>query len=414
MTRINLPVSEDIEDRLLGILKRKPSIHLQLDIINKCNLRCTICRFGDENSVRDPVKYFKPEEFKAIFEDISPYISQVMLSCAAEPLISKHFSEILSIASNTPHPIDINFCTNAMLMTDHIRHQIIEKGVTNIMISMDGATKSTYERVRVGSKYEQVVSNVMALRDLKESTRSRYPRITLVFVMMKQNIHEAPVFIELAKRLGAESVSYHHLVPTNHIKELGEQLHTSKAMFNYYRDQIIQSGRIHKIPVNLPPPFDINERWKPDKRTSSVDLGDFEDVKPSPQSGSPPIPKSFPHDFNQSDAIFQEFKDTFCQFPFQTIMLSDLNIVLPCSFYRKPLGQLSDGETLSKIFFGNGFKQARRNMYLPEDDPNCVGCPFKSELLPSRSVENRTHNNGISIYKFMHKVYKTGWRILGL
>src|SRR3989304_4911923 len=253
MTRINLPVSEDIEDRLLGILKRKPSIHLQLDIINKCNLRCTICRFGDENSVRDPVKYFKPEEFKAIFEDISPYISQVMLSCAAEPLISKHFSEILSIASNTPHPIDINFCTNAMLMTDHIRHQIIEKGVTNIMISMDGATKSTYERVRVGSKYEQVVSNVMALRDLKESTRSRYPRITLVFVMMKQNIHEAPVFIELAKRLGAESVSYHHLVPTNHIKELGEQLHTSKAMFNYYRDQIIQSGRIHKIPVNLPP-----------------------------------------------------------------------------------------------------------------------------------------------------------------
>lgn len=241
MTRIDLPTSEEIEDRLSGVLKRNPSIHLQLDIINKCNLRCTICRFGDEESVRDPVRYFKPEEFKAIFEDISPYISQVMLSCAAEPLISKYFLEILSIASNTPHPIDINFCTNALLMTDSIRRHINEKGVTNIMISMDGASKSTYERVRVGSKYEQVVGNVMALHDLKERSGSRYPRIILVFVMMKQNVHEAPIFIELAERLGAESVSYHHLVPTNHIKDLGEQLNTSKAMYNYYREQIIKS-----------------------------------------------------------------------------------------------------------------------------------------------------------------------------
>ena len=48
---------------------------------------------------------------------------------------------------------------------------------------------------------------------LKAKSGTKYPRFTFNYVMMNQNIHEAPLFVRMAQMLGGEAVDFRHMVP---------------------------------------------------------------------------------------------------------------------------------------------------------------------------------------------------------
>ena len=65
------------------------------------------------------------------------------------------------------------------------------------------------------------------------------------------------------------------------------------------------------------------------------------------------------------------------------IMVRDQEEVLPCPWHGKTLGRLSEGKSISDIFFGEDFARLRQNMFKPEGDPGCAHCPIKSGHLPT-------------------------------
>jgi hypothetical protein len=71
----------------------------------------------------------------------------------------------------------------------------------------------TLESIRLGCRYEQVLGNIIALRDLRHECGTRQPAFVFNFVMMNRNIHEAPAFVRMAQALGAESIDFRHMVP---------------------------------------------------------------------------------------------------------------------------------------------------------------------------------------------------------
>ncbi len=104
------------------------------------------------------------------------------LSCGDEPLTSKFLPDILRyLATKHPH-VAIEFCTNAMLMRAPIRELIIETGVARLLFSIDAVTKPLLESIRAGCRYEQLIGNILALRDLKARHQSRLPEFDFNFV----------------------------------------------------------------------------------------------------------------------------------------------------------------------------------------------------------------------------------------
>ena len=341
-----------------------------------------MCQYSDDKNFNRTVKHFTPEDFDKLFRDIAPYVNDVMLSCSDEPLTSKYFPEILYMVANYPPLRKISLCTNAMLMSQRVSRLIIENGVTSILLSMDGVTKSTYERIRVGSKYERVVGNIMMLRDLKNASGSKYPAMIMNFVMMNANIHEAPLFVEMARLLGVETVDFRHVVPTEYWHDEDGMLSSHKSKYNYYRERIIEASRQHKINVNLPPPYDISEQWKPGIDIPHVDLSDFYHVNGNQITGEIPRSKVFPPDFaseNIAGTIHKEFSNIFCHRPFTDIQLVNDKIKC-CPWLKTSLGSLNDGKSLFEIFTGEEYQRLRRNMYLTNGDPNCNGCIEKSDF----------------------------------
>lgn len=372
-----------LETRFRHSLRARGGLTLRLDIINKCNLRCVMCHFSDDAIFKRPTSQLTGEQFKALFHDIGPAVSRVMLSCGDEPLISKFLPEILRYLAEEHSEVAIEFCTNAMLMRAPIRNLILETRVARLLFSMDAISKPLLESIRVGCRYEQLVGNIMALRDLKAEYGSTIPGFTFNFVMMNQNIHEAPAFVRVAKSLGADSIDFRHMVPIGTWYPPGQTLSDNPARYNFYRKKIVTEAVAHNINYVLPPAFETNEQWLPENE-AEVSFADFDSVVPDSSAASDvPIRMYSGRALGDLEgSVADEFSTTFCNRPFSEIMVRDQNEVLPCPWHRKTLGRLSEGKTLSEIFLGEEFAALRRNMLRPEGDPDCAGCPIKTLHLP--------------------------------
>jgi len=77
-----------------------------------------------------------------------------------------------------------------------------------LAISIDAATSATYAGIRRGGDFARVVANLEYLRDLREKTGKQGFVLKFNVVVMKQNIHEMPMIIDLAARCGVGWVTF--------------------------------------------------------------------------------------------------------------------------------------------------------------------------------------------------------------
>jgi MoaA/NifB/PqqE/SkfB family radical SAM enzyme len=98
----------------------------------------------------------------------------------------------------------VGFSTNATLLDADRSRALCEAGLDWIAYSIDGATRETYERIRVGASFEKVTENLNGLRQVKAEKGIRQPATMLFFVMMKENVQELPAMVEWAKARGID------------------------------------------------------------------------------------------------------------------------------------------------------------------------------------------------------------------
>lgn len=381
---------EKIEQALLARLAESPIVTLRMDIINKCNLRCIMCHYSDPVISRRRAESVTTEQFMNWFSPIAKYAREIMLSCGDEPLMSKHFPQILETASTLAPSADIGFCTNAMLMTSHIRLSIIRNKASFILFSIDGATPETFERIRVGSSYEKVFSHIKALKLLKDQVGNGKPRFILNFVMMRSNIHEAPAIVEIGKDLNVEWIDFRHAVPSPpYWNDETDMLAYEPDLFNFFRAQVVAKSAELKVSVVIPDPFppgqgfthpspvdvDLSKYYSIQAKDDEISKAEIRSIT----SRDPPKPK-----FNAIDLPNEFFGTAYCERPFTEILIRNQREVLPCAWHKKVLGILDDNTTLSSIYLGNNFAELRLKMMRWEIDEGCLGCPIKSGHLPTR------------------------------
>jgi len=80
----------------------------------------------------------------------------------------------------------------------------VASGLDYIILSIDGATQSVYERYRQNGSIEAVYRNIRALVEAKLTSRKRTPVICWQYLAFEHNAHEIPLAIEMARRLGVD------------------------------------------------------------------------------------------------------------------------------------------------------------------------------------------------------------------
>ena len=146
-------------------------LHLELDIVNRCNIRCLMCYHSLESTRRVPTTYLSPEDFSLVASRILPHAYHLSLSLGNEPLMSPHFIPILRLAGGYAVP-NVNFFTNGLLLDEEAGDAIVEHGVTQLCCSLDGATAATYNAIRRDSDFDKVIRNVTPPRDQAQNHRA--------------------------------------------------------------------------------------------------------------------------------------------------------------------------------------------------------------------------------------------------
>ena len=200
--------------RLLNYLryvrsKRAPHVHhlpIKLDIenVSRCNFHCTMCQVSDWPKLQRAAD-MSFEDFKRLID--SQYgLIEIKLQGMGEPTLGGDTYFAMIRYARSKH-IWVRTTTNASLL--HLNEnykKLIDSGVNEVQISMDGATKATYEKIRRGGTFERVADNCRLINGYVNSNGLLRTRMWVV--LQRDNIHEFFEFIDLGHHLGFKRVSY--------------------------------------------------------------------------------------------------------------------------------------------------------------------------------------------------------------
>lgn len=212
---------------------------LVIESTSRCNLKCEMCP-------RNSFKYENGDVDLDSFKKISKYFTPkiiVNLTGWGEPLLHPKLIEIINIVKKKG--AKVGFTTNATLLDNEVSEKLIRSNLDFIDFSIDGGTQDTYEQIRKGAKFYDVIHNIKNFIKIKETSGSKSPSTSITFVMMKKNIHELPLMVHLAKELKVDKlVAKNFNVLTN--KEDIEHIVFSHGQYNEldndfikFRDNII-------------------------------------------------------------------------------------------------------------------------------------------------------------------------------
>jgi MoaA/NifB/PqqE/SkfB family radical SAM enzyme len=107
--------------------------------------------------------------------------------------------------------VEVSTNSNLTLLTPARAERLVTSGLRRLQVSIDGATPETYERIRVRSNWQRVVGNLETLLETRRRLASDLPHVTLVVVVMRQNLGELADLVRFAARVGVDSVFVQHL-----------------------------------------------------------------------------------------------------------------------------------------------------------------------------------------------------------
>lgn len=175
-----------------------------VEVAARCNLRCRMCAIGSDARYRSDSgrpALLTPELF-ARLRPIFPTLLRAHLYGLGEPLLNPHLEDFIRELADAG--VGVDFTTNGTLMDEARAEAVTRAGADRVAVSVDGATAATYESIRRGARFDNLLRGLEALG---RAGRNGGPLLVVNFVAMSKNLHELPALVELCARVGAREVN---------------------------------------------------------------------------------------------------------------------------------------------------------------------------------------------------------------
>jgi len=174
------------------ILNSKPRL-LMIVLTTRCNLRCIMCqRYTPGKGLTFPF-----ETIKQIYS-LFPYLEGINWQ-GGEVFLVDYFKELFLEVKKYPN-ICQSIITNGLLINEEWAKIIAESRI-NLGYSIDGVTKHTYEKIRKGAKFEDLLKSAEIVN---KAIRKKKGEVNLFInaVVMRSNYKELSLFPRFCKEFG--------------------------------------------------------------------------------------------------------------------------------------------------------------------------------------------------------------------
>jgi MoaA/NifB/PqqE/SkfB family radical SAM enzyme len=177
---------------------------MEFAVSNACNFACVMCYGELSSSLRakeglPPLENPYGERFFAELREFLPHLKRAKFF-GGEPFLAGETFRIVDAMTADGLRIDCHATTNGSIWNSRVERALAAQPFS-ITVSVDGATKETFESIRRQSDFEQVHAN---LRRFHAHARAEGNWFNLAFCLMRQNWRELVDVFRLAEELGCE------------------------------------------------------------------------------------------------------------------------------------------------------------------------------------------------------------------
>ncbi len=262
-----------------------------------------------------------------------PSLHHVKLQGMGEPLMSRNILEMVSYL--TERNINTTIVSNAMFLNEDTAKALLERGLTNLYVSIDGATKETYEAARVRSDFERITGNLTAFCRIRN--KGGYKTFVGVdcLVSTPEVLAEVPDLVRLGAEMGVDRV---------HVK----------SRIKHWDDGN-ESGRFFYSAESVVSQYATAEAVMEEARKLALELG---------------VTFHFSKDFTYSS-------DNHCPWPWKMAYVSTEGKVVPCCVVGIPeswsTGDLNE-ENIGRVWNNQKCRDLRKSLLANDLNEYCAEC----------------------------------------
>jgi len=183
--------------------------HYDIAVSKVCNIKCPFC----------PRQTFPAEDIQSglmaekHYAPVVPHLEasqRTGLYGLGEPFLNKNFFKFLRAAKEKG-----SYCmtsTHGMSLTDAKIEEVLESGLDELCVSMDGANARTFNFLRAGAEFHAVVKNVGELIRRRNARGLSRPYVHIACAISKYNVWQLKKMVHLTHRMGADKLAFSNLV----------------------------------------------------------------------------------------------------------------------------------------------------------------------------------------------------------
>ena len=165
-------------------------VGISIEPSSRCNLKCKMCCYQSEMYANAPMqkipRFFDRGIHNKIIDEATSHGRPMSIEYCwrGEPMLNPELFSLLRYATDKGVPPSL--VTNATLLTEENAEKLLDTGIGAVTFSIDGATKKTYETIRIGANFDTVKANVNRFIELAQQ-RDKRPIICIKTCRQEDN-----------------------------------------------------------------------------------------------------------------------------------------------------------------------------------------------------------------------------------
>lgn len=178
-------------------------IYLDINVTNRCNLRCFMCATHRADPPGGGDFTDMPAE---LFARLAPQIAAartVMLGGGGEPFFARDIEGRIDAIRRLNPTVRLQAFTNALVLAANDKAASIPPRLNHLVVSLNGV--AAYERIMVGGRLATVKKALANIRRSRETT-GRPEQFDIDLILMRANAADIVPAVRLAGEMGADLV----------------------------------------------------------------------------------------------------------------------------------------------------------------------------------------------------------------
>ena len=186
-------------------LETPQKVYISID--RSCNLHCKSCRKNKFDA-----KGIRALQVNSLYRRLinSKWVlksKRMIVAGQGEVFYSKVYQKLIFDENVVKNRESIEILSNGTLATKQKMDKLCEAySDIKMSITVDAATEKTYNKIRLGGNFNNIINNFEYLSELRKNNKVKY--IELIFVVQNSNYREMIDFIKMAKKYNFDKVGF--------------------------------------------------------------------------------------------------------------------------------------------------------------------------------------------------------------